>query len=318
MKLKNLLLAFTCSALLFSACSSDDEHYEAPGSADVPEKAKEEFHKLYKDAKDVKWETVGNYHVARFNGDITRGTTVTFSSSAWFTLEGQYCQSDQEILFDELPAIVIERFNLYMELYYAGWKIDECEVIYRPNMGLIYVIEIEKGDLERVISISEHGDILKDVLDDDDYEDVLPVIVPDDILHALEILFPADFQYLSVVEIDYDDNEITVDVMIGTKHKEIKFNLKYQWISTEYETGIKEFFEILGDNYRETKEELHDFFLRHQIDIEDIYFQKRIEVEIEDHYKFGKSISIKIRLRNNVELEIHIDKFGKITVEEDD
>lgn len=318
MKIKNLLLALTCSAFVLSACSDDDEPNLEPGAQNVPQKVQEEFHKLYKDAKDVKWESIDNYHVARFNGSISRSVKATYTSSAWFTVDGKHCQSEEDILFNNLPQQVMEQFNLYMELNYSGWKIDDCEIVYRPNMGLIYVIEIEKGDLEREISISEYGDILKDVIDDDDFEDILPVIVPDNLIHALEDLFPTEFKSISIVEVDFDDNEITVDIMIGTKHREIKFNLQYQWISTEYETGIKEFLDILTDNYRETKAELEDFFTRHHIDINDIQIQKRIEVEIKDHFMKGKSISIEIKLRNQREIEIHIDKFGKITVEEDD
>lgn len=318
MKIKNLFLVLTCIAFLFSACSDDDEPNFEQGAQNVPQEVRDEFHKLYKDAKDVKWETVGNYHVARFNGPISKGLQVNYSSSAWFTVDGIHCQSEECILFDALPREVIEHFNLYIEMNYPDWKVDDCEIIYRPQMGLIYVIEIEKGDLEREISISQYGDILKDVIDDDDYEDILPVIIPDGLIHALEDMFPVEFKKVSIVEVDFDDNEITVDILIGTKHREIKFNMQYQWISTEYESGIREFLDILGNNYRKTKEELLDFFSRHQIDIDDIYIQKHIEVEIKDHYKKGKYVSIEVHLRSGREFEINIDKFGLITFDVDD
>ena len=320
MKIKNLLLAFACGAFLFSSCSDDgniiiNDDQEA---LNVPQNVKDEFHKLYKNAKDVKWENVSNYHVARFNGSISRGNDA-YSSSAWFTKEGKHCQSEQEIAFDQLPAMVQEGFTMYKEVKYPNWTIDECEIVDRVGMGVIFVIEIEKGDKEREISLSEYGDILKDVSgdDDDDFEDILPIIIPEDLEEALKLLFPEHFDSVSIVEIDFENNEITVDVLVGTEHREIKFDSHFQWISTEYEAKMKEFLEMLGQEFEETRDHLIALAEKYKVDIFDPLVQKHIEIEVEEHYQRGKTYSIEIKL-GKLEIEFRIDRFGKIIIEEDD
>ena len=320
MKIKNLLLALTCGAFLFTSCSDDDDPIVNHDSEaqNVPQNVQNEFHKLYKDAKDVQWENVKEYHVARFNGKITRGKN-TRNSSAWFTKDGKHCQSDQEIAFSELPAMVQEGFTMYKEMKYPNWKIDECEIVDRAGMGVIFVIEIEKGDKEREISLSEYGDILKDVSgdDDDDLEDILPIIIPEDLEEALKLLFPEHFDAVSIVEIDFEDKEITVDVLVGTEHREIKFDLNFQWISTEYEAKMADFLEMLGKEFQETKDKLIALAEKYKIDIFDPFIQKHIEIEVEEHYQKGKTYSIEIEI-GDLEIEFHIDRLGNIIVEEDD
>ena len=319
MKIKNLLLAFACSAFLFSACSDDDDPIvnNDPATQNVPQKVQDEFHKLYRNAKDVKWENINDYHVARFNGSITRGSE--YSSSAWFTKDGRHCQAEEEIAFNQLPAMVQEGFKMYKEVKYPTWTIDECEIVHRAGMGVIYVIEIEKGELEREISLSEYGDILKDVSgdDDDDLEDILPIIIPEDLKEALELLFPEHFDKVSIVEIDFEDKEVTVDVLVGTEHREIKFDLDFKWISTEYEAALKDFLEMLDQEFQETKNKLIALAEQFKINIYDPQIQKHIEIEVEEHYQRGKSYSIEIKL-GKLEIEFHIDRLGNITVEEDD
>ena len=140
-------------------------------------------------------------------------------TSAWFDDEGHQYQVDQEIPFNQLPAAEKDGFETIYNLYYAGWEIDdEAHVVDRLNMGLIYVIEIEKGKVERELSFSPIGILLKDVIDDDS-DDILPVIVPDQIRELIESLFPhnPDVEILEIE--DEDDGMLEVDVCDGGLHR---------------------------------------------------------------------------------------------------
>lgn len=315
MKFKYLLGALLCSSLLFTACSDDDDSMNNNGSqheTTVPQNVQDAFHKLYKDVKDVKWETKGDFHVARFNGSITRSDD-DYTSSAWFTKDGRHCQSDEEIQYDQLPAMVKEGFVFYKELNYPDWKIDDCELVLREGMGMIYVIEIEKGNKEREISLSEYGDILKDVADDDDDDhDIYPIVIPENVRLALQQLFPETFESIILLEVEFDDDEIELDVLDGRRHKEIKLTPQYGWISTEYEVTMEEALTMLD---QKVANKLIGMAKLAGIDILDPTIQKAIEIEVKEHVTKGTTFEIEIEL-GELELELKIDQNGNITFDD--
>ena len=100
-------------------------------------------------------------------------------------------------------------------------------------------------------------------------------------------------------------------MLVGTEHREIKFNLDYKWISTEYEAKVKDFLEMLGQEFQETKDKLIALAEQFKIDIYDELVQKHIDIEVEEHYLKGKSYSIEISI-GELEIEFHIDRNGKI------
>ena len=189
MKLKNLILAFACCALVFTACSDDDNDKVIP--SDVPEAVLKAFENKYGDIKDVKWEKKNNYNVARFQtGAITKAGN-SYTTSAWYDDNGSEKQVNQDIPFANLPEAVKTAFDAYQKKMYADWKADDdVDVVSRLDMGLIYIIEIEKGKEERELSFSPDGVLLKDVLDTDDDDEILPVIVSDEIKKKIAELFP--------------------------------------------------------------------------------------------------------------------------------
>ena len=149
------------------------------------------FENKYGDIKDVKWEKKNNYNVARFQtGAITKAGN-SYTTSAWYDDNGSEKQVNQDIPFANLPEAVKTAFDAYQKKMYADWKADDdVDVVSRLDMGLIYIIEIEKGKEERELSFSPDGVLLKDVLDTDDDDEILPVIVSDEIKKKIAELFP--------------------------------------------------------------------------------------------------------------------------------
>ena len=305
MKQKALFLSLICGIMFLSACSDDDIN----SNPNVPQSVQQAFNKRFKGVNDVKWEMVNNYHVARFNGTITRNTSTTYSSSAWFTENGEYCQSDENIEFAALPSAVQDSFNAYKELTYPDWTIDECEVLVREGMSLVYIIEIENGDLEREISISELGDILKDVLDDDDEDEILPIMIPDKLRAALQNLYPDTYTSLEILELDIEDNEIEVDIMESNRHKEIEFDALYNLVSIEYKINFDEAKELIAP---ETFEKLVAMAQQAGIDLFAQSIQENMEIELKKTPK-GQCIEVEIEI-NNHDYEFKIDENGNIVV----
>ncbi len=312
MKLKNLILAFACCALVFTACSDDDDDKVIP--SDVPEAVLKAFENKYGDIKDVKWEKKKNYNVARFQtGAITKAGN-SYTTSAWYDDNGSEKQVNQDIPFANLPEAVKTAFDAYQKKMYADWKADDdVDVVSRLDMGLIYIIEIEKGKEERELSFSSDGVLLKDVLDTDDDDEILPVIVSDEIKKKIAELFP-NSKSVVILEIDADDddNETEIDILDDGIHKEVKLDAKGNWISTEFETTLPEAMEIMNALNPAILAKLVAMAGQAGIDLTKPEIIRNTEVTVVDHVTKGMYFEVEIEIGDN-DLEVIIDKDGNIS-----
>ena len=313
MKIKNIFLPTLLGICMLSSCSDDDTLDETNGvPSNVPSNVQQAFNDRFPNVKEVQWDVVKDYHVARFNAPIKgRSTANSFTTNAWFTQEGQYCQADEDIEFANLPMAVQDAFNLYKETMYPDWEIDDCELVIREGMSPIFVIEIEKGDLEREISVSEFGDILKDVLDDDDEDEILPILIPEKINTVLQEIFPETFEELSILELEIDDDEIEIDVIESGKHKEIELDAQYNLVSIEYEVSFVEAQQLMNE---EVFLKLVELAQLAGIDILDENIQKDIEIEVKETSE-GYKFEVEIEL-GDAEFEVEIDENGNIKMKD--
>lgn len=312
MKLKNLILAFACCAFVFTACSDNDDNKVIP--SDVPEAVLKAFENKYGDVKDVKWEKKNNYNVARFQtGAITKAGN-SYTTSAWYDDNGSEKQVNQDIPFANLPEAVKTAFDAYQKKMYADWKTDdEVDVVSRLDMGLIYIIEIEKGKEERDLSFSPEGVLLKDVLDTDDDDEILPVIVSDEIKKKIAELFPNSKSVVILeIDMDDDDNETEIDILDDGIHKEVKLDAKGNWISTEFETTLPEAMEIMNTLNPTILAKLVAMAGQVGIDLTNPEIIRNTEVTVVDHATKGMYFEVEIEIGDN-EIEVTIDKDGNIS-----
>ena len=312
MKLKNLILAFACCALVFTACSDDDDNKVIP--SDVPEAVLKAFENKYGAIKDVKWEKKNNYNVARFQTSAITKAGNSYTTSAWYDDNGSEKQVNQDIPFANLPEAVKTAFDAYQKKMYADWKADDdVDVVSRLDMGLIYIIEIEKGKEERELSFSPDGVLLKDVLDTDDDDEILPVIVSDEIKKKIAELFP-NSKSVVILEIDADDddNETEIDILDDGIHKEVKLDAKGNWISTEFETTLPEAMEIMNALNPAILAKLVAMAGQAGIDLTKPEIIRNTEVTVVDHVTKGMYFEVEIEIGDN-DLEVIIDKDGNIS-----
>ena len=306
MKQKIMMIALMMGMVTLSACSDDDD---APAThTKVPAKVEQAFKAKYPQVTDVQWDHVKEYHVARFNAPKARAA---YNTNAWFTDEGAFCQTDEDIAFSALPVAVQESFNRYKETFYPDWELDDCEVLVRAGMSPIFVIEIEKGDLEREISVAETGEILKDVLDDDDEDEILPILIPDEIYAALKAIFPETHHLLSILELEFDDDEIEIDIIEDGRHKEVELNLNYQLVSVGYKATMAEAMKLIN---QDLLEKLVAMAEKAGIDLLDENFHRFVEIEVKETAK-GVAFEIEIEM-GDLELEIEIDENGNIKIDD--
>ena len=312
MKLKNFMLAFVCSAFVFTACSDDDDNGNVTPS-DVPEAVLKAFENKYGDVKDVKWEKKNNYNVARFQAGAITKADDSYTTSAWFDDNGSEKQVNQDIPFAKLPEAVKTAFADIQKAMYADWKADdEADVVNRLDMGLVYIIEIEKGQEERELSFTAAGILLKDVADDDDDDDILPVVVSEEIKKTIAGLFP-DSKSVVIMEIEAADDETEIDVLDDGIHKEVKLDAKGNWVSTEFEVTLPDAMEIMNTLNPAILQKLQAMAAQAGIDLTNPEIISNTEVNVISHVTEGMYFEVEIEIGGK-EIEVTIDKDGNISI----
>ena len=137
---KILILPF-CFSCLFLSC---DDDYVRP-KKDV----RNAFKDMYPSAKFVEWEMEYGYYVVDFRD---RG----YEKEAWFDTSGTWLLTETD-LGRNLPSAISVALS---QTEYSGWRVDDVDYIEQKDKEPFYIVEIEKGELERDLYFSESGQLL--------------------------------------------------------------------------------------------------------------------------------------------------------------
>ena len=153
MKTKLFLLAtLLIGSWMFVACDDDDDNINVPGEYQSV------FDALYPQAKNVRWERERNYYVAEF-----WRSEMNAEAEAWFDQQKQWKMTVTEIAYNAFPQTIKDAFQ---SGEYGSWRIDDTDLVERPEEATIYVIEVEKNRQEFDLYYAEDGTLLKVVPDD--------------------------------------------------------------------------------------------------------------------------------------------------------
>ena len=234
--MKNLFITAMCICLIaLAGCNkaSADNYTENA-------KAKAELAARYPDAVNVNWVSKNGYSIAKFNRLATRAHKSEYDFSVWFTRSGDWCMTESEVTYDALPLAVRTAFEASE---YAGWEIDDIDKIERIGMETFYVIEVETkaGNIEKEAELyySADGVLIKVTSgydSDYDYEDYLP----SDIQSAIESFINARYPGAVIVDSEYDDGEIEVEIIHNGRGKDVYFSSNNEWLRTEWDVRKSE------------------------------------------------------------------------------
>lgn len=141
-----LFISFIGSLSVFTACA-DDRDIAAPN-----EKVLATFRNQYPDTDFVEWEKEGSFFVAEFRIE-------GIEAEAWYDKNGQWISTEVEIAAANLPEKVKTAFA---HTGYAGWKIEDCDQIIRPQ-DTLYLIEVENTkDKEIDLLFDKYGKLLEE------------------------------------------------------------------------------------------------------------------------------------------------------------
>lgn len=215
-----LLTAFL--SLAFLSCNDDDEsNWDS-----VPVEVRDAFNGKYPSAKNVEWESKGNYKVADFIYN-------SMETSAWFDSKGIWYMTETDLPFNSLPQAVKDAFE---SSEYSTWRIDDIDMLERKDSEVLYIIEVEQQNKEVDLYYSAEGILIKTVADsnDNDYENHIPQVTPTDIEAFIKEKYPQS----RIIEIEYEKGLIEVDIIHDNKGKEVVFDTENQWLYTSWDVRV--------------------------------------------------------------------------------
>ena len=227
---KNWMLFLFFAAInvfTFSACS-DDDNDTADASA-VSNLVREAFNSKYPQARSVEWEVKGNYAVASFHSEGT-------SHEAWYNpSSAEWYMTESDIPYEALPQPVKETFK---QSEYAGWKIDDVDMLARAGMETIYVIEVEQGKQEVDLYYSPEGVLTRTEVDNDSdyYEDFIPQPDLDDFSALIKEMYPN----ARILDIEKEKDYMEVSIWDENKEKDVYFDSKKTWVGTSWDVRASE------------------------------------------------------------------------------
>lgn len=227
MKKNRILLLFALAAGLFafSGCSEEDDNGAPEGAHLVSKEVQNAFNAKYPQARDVEWELKGNYAVVDFDWNgVEHSAWFDPSSASWYMTE-------TDIRYADVPQAVR---TAHEAGEYAGWRVDDVDMLTREGMETLYVIEVEKGETEVDLFYSSSGVLVKSVVDADnanDYGDYLPKQDVEGIVQVVNQMYPN----VRIVDIERENGMTEVEIVDGTVFREVYFNNSGNWLYTKTE-----------------------------------------------------------------------------------
>ena len=155
--------ALLCATFVFTSCDNDDDRY-------LPESAVlQAFSAKYPNAKRTEWESKYGYKKAEFH-------IGSQELEAWFDAQGNWLLTETDISYNALPQAVKDAFKAGQ---YAAWKVDDVDMLERPDAPTVYVIEVEKGGQEVELHYTADGTLVKEILDNEHDNEHRPAVTPD-------------------------------------------------------------------------------------------------------------------------------------------
>ncbi len=118
-------------------------------SDNLPEPVKTAFKAKFAGVKKAKWEMDYENYEADFKYNKNE-------MSAKFDKTGKWLETEYMVLPSSLPQAVKD----YMNSNFAGYEIKEAEKVETADKGILYELDIKKGEAKYEISISETGKLI--------------------------------------------------------------------------------------------------------------------------------------------------------------
>ena len=231
------IATIACAACMLYGCDKSEDG----GGPAVSPRAEAALLARYPAATDVVWRTSGNYSVAEFSLPAVRAAVHGGRDhAAWFDDGGEWYMTETDIVFGSLPSAVQAAFR---DSEYAGWRIDDVDMLEREGVETVYVIEAEgrSGGRETEVDLyySSDGVLVKKVVDADsdyDYGDYIPARPTGEVESFVQTRYPG----ARILDVERENGMTEVEILDGTVCRELLFDATNSWVHTKTELNAGE------------------------------------------------------------------------------
>lgn len=217
-----IMSALVFGALSLASCEQIDNYKYTPGSA-----VTKAFEDKYPGAEPTSWENKAGLDKVEFmNGP--------YEADAWFDKDGNWVMTETDIPYNALPQAVKDSFEASQ---YADWKVDDVDMIERPDAETMYILEVEKGEMEVDLHYMADGILIKEVIDNDhnnNDDEHIPSVTPDSIIDMIMEMYPG----AKILEVETEKNRTEVEILHENIVKEVLFDLNNNWLHSEWEITL--------------------------------------------------------------------------------
>lgn len=154
-----------------------------------------------------------------------------FKKELTYSLNGDWAMTETEINYSLLPETIKTSFN---QSQYSTWETDDIYLLQRSGLESVYVIEVEKGDLEYNLYFSMDGTLLKG------NNQNTGSINNNNQINSVNSLSEKINSYINtnhtgarIYDIDYEKTFTEVDIIENGVSKELVFDPNGEWVSTK-------------------------------------------------------------------------------------
>lgn len=196
----------------------------------IPEAVQNTFYTRYPKATHVKWEREGNMYEVDFIMESEQ-------YEAYIQTNGTWVRTEKRI--NLRTATLPQPIKDYLAANYAGWSIDDADLVTTPN-DEYYEIEIEsRGDQDLTLLIRADGTLVgggnNNPSDDNDEGDVNPNGIPLVVINTFTTMYP------NVTHVEWDREGILYEAefyMNGAEYNAL-FQADGTWVRTEMDVNLR-------------------------------------------------------------------------------
>ncbi len=243
MNIKLRVLTLAAVGTLLTGCDREI------GAGRVNPVVNDAFLTMYNGASRVQWEYKQGFYVVDFwqNG---------VEAEAWYDSTGAWYMTETDVKYASLPESVRSAFAASE---WAGWRIDDIDMLEYPDRETVYIIEVELADVDRALWFSPDGVLAKTVPENNTGNNntgagndpgTTPVTNPGNnpgtnpgtggygpsaILPAVKDFIAQKYPGARIIDVEIEYNTIEIDIVDGRIPREVIFSRDGEWLRTETE-----------------------------------------------------------------------------------
>ena len=205
---------------------------ENVNAGSIPTAVQNAFNTRYPKALRTKWEREGQLYEAEFIMDNVK-------YEAYFQADGTWVRT--QIEFNARKTTLPEAVQQYLATNYAGWTIDDADLIQTPT-DEYYKLELEKrGQQDVTLLIRANGTLISSVNNGGNGgnhsgdDDLNPNGIPNVVMNAFKSLYPTAQR----VEWEREKHLYKAEFDLNGSEYEVFFQSDGTWVRTEIELNLR-------------------------------------------------------------------------------